>query len=128
MADTKTERKTQSGKLHTLTLSLSLSLSLGHLVSLSDTHFCVCALPIIPVSDGASTTRQSSTLFSNRQPALVSSPTVASGTFGKQKTQTFAKIVVLFGFFSIVRLCYGIGNVDVGYNLASFVFFCEKID
>ena len=97
MADTKTERKTQSGKLHTLTLSLSLSL--GHLVSLSDTHFCVCALPIIPVSDGASTTRQSSTLFSNRQPALFSSPTVASGTFGKQKTQTFAKIVVLFGFF-----------------------------
>ena len=79
------------------------------------------------MSDGASTTRQSSTLFSNRQPALVSSPTVASGTFGKQKTQTFAKIVVLFGFFSIVRLCYGIGNVDVGYNLASFVFFVKKL-
>ena len=40
MADTKTERKTQSGKLHTFALSLSLSWTLS--LSLRHTFFCLC--------------------------------------------------------------------------------------
>ena len=53
--------------LSSQSLSQSTSLALPHAHAHTHTHiFCVCALPIFPVSDGASSTRQSSTLYSNR--------------------------------------------------------------
>ena len=77
------ERKNSVAPLYLSSQSLSQSTSLAlarthlhthththtHTLAHADAHthiFCVCALPIFPVSDGASSTRQSSTLYSNR--------------------------------------------------------------